>query len=175
MRMPYADPERQRAYFRAYLWEWKRSAKGRFSQQCTDAARHANERAMRYGAAGRISGLDARSVLEGAVCVYCGTTRMLGLDHVVPLAHGGANLRGNLVPACRSCNSSKFRSDRPHRWSRLHDCCFACGRQDRPHGGRGFCRACYQAVRKQERLSSIPTVPTVSVGGCAPTDSSGGA
>jgi hypothetical protein len=29
------------------------------------------------------------------------------LDHVVPLVRGGTNYEGNLVPACRKCNSSK--------------------------------------------------------------------
>lgn len=44
-------------------------------------------------------------------CAYCGdTAAVLHLDHVVPIARGGANGIGNLLPACSNCNFSK--SDR---------------------------------------------------------------
>lgn len=39
-------------------------------------------------------------------CVYC-PRPCDSIDHVVPLARGGTNYEGNLVPACGSCNSSK--------------------------------------------------------------------
>ncbi|WP_203620386.1 HNH endonuclease [Streptomyces sp. SID8499] len=29
------------------------------------------------------------------------------VDHVIPLSRGGQHAEGNLVPACKSCNSSK--------------------------------------------------------------------
>jgi 5-methylcytosine-specific restriction enzyme A len=34
-------------------------------------------------------------------------TRALSADHVVPLIRGGRSVRGNLVPACKDCNSKK--------------------------------------------------------------------
>ena len=40
-------------------------------------------------------------------CVYCDAVEDLTLDHVVPLSRGGSNEVGNLVTACRTCNSSK--------------------------------------------------------------------
>ncbi len=40
-------------------------------------------------------------------CVYCGSTEKLTIDHIVPLAKGGAHIEENLVIACRSCNGSK--------------------------------------------------------------------
>jgi len=40
-------------------------------------------------------------------CTYCHTERASTWDHVVPRSLGGPDTRGNLVPACRSCNSSK--------------------------------------------------------------------
>ncbi len=40
-------------------------------------------------------------------CFYCGENGNMTLDHVVPIARGGTHGIGNLVPACRSCNSSK--------------------------------------------------------------------
>jgi hypothetical protein len=39
-------------------------------------------------------------------CAYCGA-RADTIDHVMPLVRGGTNYEGNLVPACRRCNSSK--------------------------------------------------------------------
>ena len=29
------------------------------------------------------------------------------MDHIVPIGRGGKSTRGNLVPACKSCNSNK--------------------------------------------------------------------
>jgi 5-methylcytosine-specific restriction protein A len=44
------------------------------------------------------------------VCHYCrrqvGAAR-LTMDHVVPLGRGGRSRRGNVVPACKDCNTRK--------------------------------------------------------------------
>ncbi|HKT08736.1 MAG TPA: HNH endonuclease [Gemmatimonadaceae bacterium] len=43
-------------------------------------------------------------------CVYCGTSLDLAIatiDHVYPLARGGAHVPGNLVVACGPCNRMK--------------------------------------------------------------------
>lgn len=43
-------------------------------------------------------------------CYYCERIvgpDMLTMDHLVPLARGGKSLKGNLVPACKECNSRK--------------------------------------------------------------------
>jgi 5-methylcytosine-specific restriction endonuclease McrA len=41
-------------------------------------------------------------------CAYCGATdRPLQRDCVLALSRGGRYTLGNIVPACRSCNSSK--------------------------------------------------------------------
>ena len=43
-------------------------------------------------------------------CPWCGGRLALEnatIDHVIPLARGGTNYEGNLVPCCKSCNSSK--------------------------------------------------------------------
>jgi len=29
------------------------------------------------------------------------------MDHVVPVARGGRSARGNVVPACKACNTNK--------------------------------------------------------------------
>lgn len=44
----------------------------------------------------------------GSKCAYCGCTPdVLTMDHVVPLSRGGDHTESNIVPACKSCNSSK--------------------------------------------------------------------
>lgn len=45
--------------------------------------------------------------LYSSSCFYCGSKEKIQADHVVPLSRGGRHSIGNLVPACRSCNSSK--------------------------------------------------------------------
>jgi hypothetical protein len=40
-------------------------------------------------------------------CFYCGASGRMTMDHVIPLTRGGKHSIGNVVPACRSCNSSK--------------------------------------------------------------------
>jgi 5-methylcytosine-specific restriction endonuclease McrA len=40
-------------------------------------------------------------------CVYCGENKLLTQDHIVPVSKGGEHTASNIVPACRSCNSSK--------------------------------------------------------------------
>jgi len=47
---------------------------------------------------------------SSGLCHYCGRKfppRELTMDHVVPLIRGGRTSRGNVVPACKDCNSRK--------------------------------------------------------------------
>ena len=44
------------------------------------------------------------------VCYYCRRQvgpRDLTMDHIVPLGRGGKSIRGNVVPACKECNTRK--------------------------------------------------------------------
>jgi 5-methylcytosine-specific restriction endonuclease McrA len=44
------------------------------------------------------------------VCHYCGgsfPSADLTMDHVVPIIRGGKSTHGNVVPACKECNSKK--------------------------------------------------------------------
>lgn len=43
-------------------------------------------------------------------CQYCGTTKNLTLDHVIPRSKGGTHTWDNVVTACAKCNGTK--SDR---------------------------------------------------------------
>ncbi len=48
--------------------------------------------------------------LARGVCHYCGqkfSPAQLTMDHIVPLVRGGKTTRGNVVPACKECNSKK--------------------------------------------------------------------
>jgi hypothetical protein len=57
-------------------------------------------------------GVDREAIWKktGGKCCYCGsklTRSGMTIDHLHPVAKGGRNDLANLVPACRSCNSSK--------------------------------------------------------------------
>ncbi|WP_282005547.1 HNH endonuclease [Propioniciclava sinopodophylli] len=53
-----------------------------------------------------------------AGCAYCGATdRPLQRDCVLPISRGGRYTLDNVVPACRSCNTSKC-SDEVTSWLR---------------------------------------------------------
>jgi len=59
-----------------------------------------------------------RRISDG-VCHYCRRrvgVRALSMDHVVPLGRGGRSVRGNVVPACKDCNTKK-QSQLPVEWS----------------------------------------------------------
>lgn len=50
-----------------------------------------------------------RKRAEG-VCYFCGRKfppKELTMDHMVPIIRGGKSTKGNLVPACKECNSKK--------------------------------------------------------------------
>ena len=56
--------------------------------------------------------------IAAGVCAYCHRSvghRRLTMDHVVPLGRGGRSTRGNVVPACKDCNTRK-RSLVPVEW-----------------------------------------------------------
>jgi 5-methylcytosine-specific restriction endonuclease McrA len=51
-----------------------------------------------------------RNKLDRGVCHYCGETfakKDLTMDHLVPLSRGGKSTKGNLVVACKECNTKK--------------------------------------------------------------------
>ncbi|MEM6644295.1 MAG: HNH endonuclease [Bacteroidota bacterium] len=44
---------------------------------------------------------------DNGKCQYCGTSKDLTLDHVIPRSKGGKSSWTNLVTACKKCNSIK--------------------------------------------------------------------
>lgn len=81
------------------------------------AARSAQRRAKdarraRLAGAPRIERIDRESIImrDGSRCYLCGSDlprQAITLDHVIPLARGGAHAEDNLRVACRPCNSRK--------------------------------------------------------------------
>lgn len=71
----------------------------------------AKRRALKKGSFGSgVSTEQWSAICEefGGRCAYCASVRPLTLDHVDPLSKGGAHDVGNVVPACKSCNTSKL-------------------------------------------------------------------
>ena len=47
---------------------------------------------------------------RAGVCYYCGREFKpadLTMDHIVPIGRGGKSTKGNVVPACKECNTKK--------------------------------------------------------------------
>lgn len=44
-------------------------------------------------------------------CSYCDKQRILTREHFIPLVNGGEYTINNIIPACKSCNSKKRKSD----------------------------------------------------------------
>jgi hypothetical protein len=44
---------------------------------------------------------------DGNKCQYCGATKHLTIDHIIPKSKGGGDSWINLVVACSSCNTKK--------------------------------------------------------------------
>ena len=44
---------------------------------------------------------------DGHKCQYCGSTKNLTIDHIIPRSRGGEDTWENLVVACSSCNTKK--------------------------------------------------------------------
>lgn len=91
--------ERYRAQGRAW---WS-------SQKAKVAAIKHRRRARLKSNGGSYTAAEWAAMLEwfGYCCLSCGAMSDLTVDHVIPLALGGANLIANLQPLCRSCNSQK--------------------------------------------------------------------
>ncbi|MBI3805793.1 MAG: HNH endonuclease [Nitrospirae bacterium] len=47
---------------------------------------------------------------SNGICHYCGRKfkpTELTMDHIVPIGRGGKSTKGNVVPACKECNTNK--------------------------------------------------------------------
>lgn len=148
--MPYKDRVTRLAYLKTYREAHHEQRKA--ERPYYDMSRHANARARQHNTAGRITVTDVRAIMGYyPTCHYCHGTYLLGLDHVVPLALGGFNIRENLVICCRRCNSSKWQQEHPWQWSRYYTACTQCGTTDSRHVSKGWCNACYRRERYERK------------------------
>ena len=98
------DPEYVREYSRNYQHSYRIRTKNR----------HANARADAKEKADAVRAGDLRAIFAKAEkrCVYCGEqSSRLTIDHCTPISRGGDHIAENLVPCCKSCNSSKGTKD----------------------------------------------------------------
>ena len=110
-----ANPEVRRAASR----KWREKNPERAAEMCRDWASR-NKRAVADTSAKRRArkrANDCRTVTKrdwtrlcaryGDRCAYCASVKSLTQDHIIPIVRGGRHAIGNLLPACRSCNSRK--------------------------------------------------------------------
>lgn len=57
----------------------------------------------------KVPPVNRREVLrrDNHACQYCGSTKKLTIDHVIPRSKGGQHTWDNVVAACERCNSLK--------------------------------------------------------------------
>lgn len=74
-----------------------------------DRAKKQRRRAKTAGVAATLTHVEWTDICRryDQRCAYCGERKRLEQDHVVPLSKGGTHTAGNVVPACKSCNSAK--------------------------------------------------------------------
>lgn len=95
-----ADPESMRTYNR----EWFRANSSKHV-----GYNRARRAAKLSGASVGVSEFEWEAIKrrQRNRCFYCTKVAELTQDHVVPLTRGGLHAPGNIVGACKSCNSSK--------------------------------------------------------------------
>jgi hypothetical protein len=99
----YADPTR--SHLKCYRWReahpdaWREIARRRYA-----AKKSARLQALVWA---DLAQVRRRVDLFNGQCAYCGSAERITIDHVLALSRGGLDESSNLVPACRSCNSSK--------------------------------------------------------------------
>lgn len=110
-----ASAKRWQARNREYVLEYKRR-KYRSNLELSRAQKREYERKRRAAGDRYLTMAEESAVLEktGGLCNYCDAP-WEAIDHFYPLAKGGSHDADNLVPACKSCNSSKHATD-PWVW-----------------------------------------------------------
>lgn len=96
------DPERK-AFMREYAPKHRAANKDRYLDYTH------KRRAAEAQAAGCHTDAEwtAKLAIFGGCCAYCQASGKMTRDHDVPLARGGSNDIGNILPACACCNSRK--------------------------------------------------------------------
>ena len=115
--------KRQKEYYQANVEKCKISCK-KWDQANPTTLRliNAKSRTLKHGGSSSLTESDWLKInkLFNNSCAYCGMSETehfeifnekLHHEHVIPLIDGGSYEYGNVVPSCRSCNSSKANRD----------------------------------------------------------------
>lgn len=113
----YADRNRELVRLRYREWAAANRDKARAAARAYNRANPEKAREHAKLRRARLLGADMRLVSQDDWrrlcerydnrCAYCGADGPLQKDHVIPLTRGGRHAIGNLLPACKPCNSSK--------------------------------------------------------------------
>jgi len=121
------NPDKKRASDREYYWanvdrkrdqarQYYQIHKAAFVQRAMEWSKKNPEKAKAYT---RVKALRRRgapldaisreyvSIISRDVCVYCGSSGDIVIDHIHPISNGGTSEWTNLAPSCRSCNAAK--------------------------------------------------------------------
>jgi 5-methylcytosine-specific restriction endonuclease McrA len=101
---------------KAYVAEWQKANPEKFKQYQSISKRR-NKEAIAADTRRRTARRKANGVFRITKkelvklgldpCFYCGSKDRITVDHIVAIARGGTDSIGNLVSACKSCNSQK--------------------------------------------------------------------
>jgi 5-methylcytosine-specific restriction endonuclease McrA len=97
-----------------YLDEYRKTEQGRLVAQKRRIRRRARK-AENHSSDYSHNDLRDRLQVFGGLCSYCLSSRGTSIDHFIPVSRGGSDALGNLLPCCKSCNSSKHNAD-PLEW-----------------------------------------------------------
>ena len=86
---------------------WGKTEHGRFVKNEAHRKRYAREKFSNE--VGNHSQEEWIKLLERfkGKCAYCGSSKKIEVDHIIPISKGGDNKISNIQPLCRSCNSRK--------------------------------------------------------------------
>lgn len=102
------NPDRAKEHKRTW-YEGNKDAHNRYARERRRTSRGRAEHAARERLRKRslpVGTVDYMEVLSADPCSYCGEIGGT-VDHIEPLARGGAASWQNLTAACRKCNASK--------------------------------------------------------------------
>lgn len=123
-----ANIEAKRAYHREYMAQRKADGLASPRRKWSEAdranrrrwyaadptvvrAQEQKRRALKMGSGGKgVTRKEWAEILDefGGRCAYCARPQSaLSMEHIDPIAAGGSHEPENVVPACKSCNSSK--------------------------------------------------------------------
>lgn len=97
-----------RAYSQAYRLSKKNRTPAPMTAQERQIQAAKNRRQARKNAnGGNLVKANEMIAIAARPCTACAAPAPSTVDHVIPVARGGPHSIGNLMPLCRSCNSSK--------------------------------------------------------------------